>query len=66
MTACGWLLAPAAQRLWRSSSASKGLDGDLLSEVHAKFLQAGYYAPEYRTLCQALDEHLKYTAKRVR
>ena len=42
-----------------------GDDADLLKEVHQTFIAAGAFSPEYRTLCNALQEHLNYTRKRT-
>ena len=64
-----WVFAGA----WRHAALAElervkqmGDDADLLKEVHEVFLQRGFAAPAYRTLCRALQEHLEYTCKRVR
>eukprot|EP00966_Prymnesium_polylepis_P303755 7017177-Prymnesium_polylepis.1 len=40
-------------------------DDELLLDVHRAFVAEGTYSPAYRTLCNALQKELEYTAKRA-
>ena len=44
---------------------SSGDDGDLLQDVWSTFVARGCGSPAYRTLCEALQNHLDYTRKRM-